>query len=247
MPSISDGGKLLLGDAIYFDGVAWSLAEEIRSQGWGQWRLFVNTAATGNVAILGAIYAVFGHAPSFSIPISVALFVWSEPLVSFIFEGESIGNSDVINVARVLKYAMIQIPFFACNVLLLKYASATKHVMAILLVAVLGLLINIAASLLFMQYMGVAGIALGASVSMMLATIFLFMILARYRHVSLFDVVVLLLNWLLFITLLVSIHFASAPGIVVTIATYFILLGGYMKSQLSQSQPSDRTSMMRVS
>ena len=119
--------------------------------------------------------------------------------------------------------------------------------MAILLVAVLGLLINIVASILFMQHMGVAGIALGASVSMIIATIFLVMILARYRHISLFDVVTLLLNWLLFITLLVSIHFVSAPGIVVTIVTYFILLSGYIKSQLNQSQSGEIATMMKVS
>ena len=81
MPSMSDGGKLLLGDAVYFDGVAWSLAEEIRSQGWGQWRLFVNTAATGNVAVLGAIYAVFGHDPSFSIPIYACLHAFGGVLI----------------------------------------------------------------------------------------------------------------------------------------------------------------------
>ncbi len=66
-------------------------------------------------------------------------------------------------VEKVMQYSVIQVPFFACNVLLLKFATVTKHVKVILLVAILGLLINVGESLLFMKFMGVAGTALGAS------------------------------------------------------------------------------------
>lgn len=176
----------------------------------------------------------------FSIPVSVIFFVWAEPIVRLIFEGGKFDSNSIDMVARVLQYSVVQIPFFSCNILLLKFATATKHVMAILLVAIVGLLINVAASLFFMKHMGVAGIALGASLSMIIATISLVLILVRYRHVGIQDMVALLLNWLLFVTLLVSVHYASISGIVITIFTYLILLAGYSKSLFSD------TGLMRV-
>ena len=56
------------------------------------------------------------------------------------------------------------------------------------------------------------------------------MILVRYWHIGLLDSVTLLLNWLLFITLLVSVHFLSMPGIIATLFTYLVLQAGYGKS-----------------
>lgn len=162
-----------------------------------------------------------------SIPLCVVLFVWSEPVVRLIFEGGSFGNAEVSQVARVMQYAVVQIPFFACNVLLLKFASATRHVLSILVVAILGLLINVGASLLFMSYMGGPGIALGASLSIVVSTVLLVFILLRFHHVGLLDTLILMLCCILFITLLVSINFASIPGTILVIFTYLILLAAY--------------------
>ncbi|NOQ81316.1 MAG: hypothetical protein GQ548_02160 [Methylophaga sp.] len=167
---------------------------------------------------------------SISIPLSVIFFVWAEHIVTLIFAGGDFKPSDIGSVARVMQYAVIQIPFFACNILLLKFATATKHVRAILIVSIFGLLINIAASLTFMEYMGVAGIALGASLAMVTATVFLVVIHVIYEYINLVDMVVILLSWLLFITLLISINFGSTPGIIMTILAYFILLASHLKS-----------------
>lgn len=78
-----------------------------------------------------------------------------------------------------------------------------------------------------MRFMGVPGIALGASLSMVISTTLLLGILGWYRHIGFMDVVTLLLNWMLFITLLISIHFGSTPGIILTVFTYIILLAAY--------------------
>jgi putative peptidoglycan lipid II flippase len=169
----------------------------------------------------------------FSVPISVVLFVWAKQIVGLIFEGGHIGETEVDMVARVMQYAVVQIPFFACNVLLLKFSTATKHVV---LVAVLGLFINVGASLVLMKHMGVAGIALGASFSMVIATISLVMILVRFSHVGFFDAIVLLLNWLLFLTFLLSVHFGSMSGIVVTLIAFLTLLMGYIQSLINDKR-----------
>ena len=87
-----------------------------------------------------------------SIPLSVILFVWAEPIIKLVFSGGDFNTSDLKSIVRVMQYAVVQIPFFACNILLLKFATATKHVLAILMIAILGLLINVAMSLFLMEY-----------------------------------------------------------------------------------------------
>ncbi|MFA6162795.1 MAG: lipid II flippase MurJ [Methylobacter sp.] len=166
----------------------------------------------------------------FSVPISAALYVWSEEIISLIFASGSVDVAATGLVSRVMEYAVVQLPFFVCNALLLKFATATKHVVTISVVAIVGLLVNIGGSILLMQHMGVAGIALGGSVSMLVSTVLLVLVLVRYWHITWFDAVIMLLNWLFFVTLLVCVHFKSVPSIYVIISAYAVLLLGYFNS-----------------
>lgn len=172
-----------------------------------------------------------------SVPISTALFVWSEPIVRLAFEGGIFDSNATSLVTRVMQYAVVQLPFFVCNSLLLKFAIATKHVFSVGVVAVIGLLVNVAASLVLMGHMGVAGIALGATVSMLASTVLLVFVLVRYGHITWFDAVVMLINWLLYITLLICVHFESIPSIFMSIMAYAVLLAGYFNS-LSRKESS---------
>jgi hypothetical protein len=73
LASLQTGTGLISNDATYFDSVASSLADEIRVFGWHRWRLYPAQGAPGNVSILGALYAIFGHDSSLVIPINAAL------------------------------------------------------------------------------------------------------------------------------------------------------------------------------
>jgi peptidoglycan biosynthesis protein MviN/MurJ (putative lipid II flippase) len=176
-----------------------------------------------------------------SVPVSAGLFIWSEPIIRLMFEGGIFDSTATEQVTRVMQYTVVQLPFFVCSFLLLKFATATKHVLAICVVAVVGLLVNIGASLLLMERMGVAGIALGASISMLVSTGLLVLVLVRYWHITKFDALIMLLNWLLFITLLICLHFKSVPSAYVTILAYVVLLAGYFNSLIS-----DKLSAIRL-
>ncbi len=165
-----------------------------------------------------------------SVPISALIYIWSEPIVRLIFEGGVFGNDATAEVTRVMQYSVVQLPFFICNSLLLKFATATKHVFAISAVAIVGLLVNVAASLILMKHMGVAGIALGMTISMVVSTVLLVLVLVRHFHITGLDAVVMLLNWLLYLTLLMCVHFESMPSIFVAMFAYVVLLLGYFNS-----------------
>lgn len=165
-----------------------------------------------------------------AVPISIGLFVWAEPIIRLLFERGGFDSDATLLVTRVMQYSVVQLPFFVCNSLLLKFATATRHVLAICVTAVVGLLVNVLVSLVLMKHMGVAGIALGASFSVVVSTLLLILVLLRHGHIIWTDAVIMALSWLLFLTLLISIHFQSFPSIGVTLLTYAVLLAGYVRT-----------------
>lgn len=172
-----------------------------------------------------------------AILVSATLFVWAEPVIRLLFERGGFDNQATASVTRVMQYAIVQLPFFVSNTLLLKFATATKHVLAISFAAIVGLIINVVASLILMKHMGVAGIALASSIAMLLSTLLLVFVLVRYGHITLIDAILIMLNWLMFLTLLTALHFQSAPSIVVTGVTYLVLLLGYFRTLRGDVEP----------
>jgi len=180
----------------------------------------------------------------FFIPVAVIFFVWAIPITTVIFANSHLALEDINKVAEVMQYAVIQVPFFACNILLLRFSVATKHVYTIMFIAFLSLVVDVVAVLFLMKFLGVAGVALGASISMVITTVFLLTSLVFYRHISLIDFVVILVNWLLFITFVLSVYFDSSSGMVITGGAYFILLYIYSQTQLTHSsEKMDRVAL----
>lgn len=163
-----------------------------------------------------------------SVPASVILFVWAEPIVRLVFERGAFGANEVVVVSSVMQYALIQIPFFVCNVLLLKYATATRHLITITVSALVGLVLNVVLSLILMPRMGAAGIALAASISMLASSALLVFALVGFRHISFINAVTVLLVWILFLTLLIAVHFQSMPSIFMTVVASLVLLLSYL-------------------
>lgn len=73
LPALHFGEGLLFPDSAHFHQSAIDLAGEIRLNGWGAWRIWPSNTTTGNVAILGAIYAIFGYKTLLILPLNAAL------------------------------------------------------------------------------------------------------------------------------------------------------------------------------
>lgn len=164
-----------------------------------------------------------------SVPFTMIIVVWSVPITELIYAGGELGGGQILLVSRVMEYAVIQIPFFICSVLLLKFAIASKQTISVLVVTAIGLIINVVASYLLMQTMGVGGIALGSTISTIITTIVIILLLSMSGHIVGFDLLVVFLNWILYITLLVSVHFNSYAGVIIILITYLLLVSNYLK------------------
>lgn len=73
IPSLHAGLGLMKNDAFLYHSYAVTMAGEINAHGWSAWSLFGSEPGFGgNVAILAALYALFGVDPSLMVPITAA-------------------------------------------------------------------------------------------------------------------------------------------------------------------------------
>lgn len=93
LPSLHSGEGLLSHDSVHFHQSAIALADEIRRDGWGAWKVWPSPTTTGNVAILAAIYAIFDYRPVLLLPLNAALHASSGLCLILIGRSLFMGNA----------------------------------------------------------------------------------------------------------------------------------------------------------
>lgn len=159
------------------------------------------------------------------IPLTIVLFLLTSRAVGFVFRGEGFSIEDTGMLTRVIEYGIIQLPFFCTNMLFAKFANAKRKNALILVSSSLGLALNIALSLLFIRKMGVGGIALASSLSVMFATALFIFAGHRYNDVSWVDVMFITVAWLLFLTILLCFHFRNIAGVIIASTPLLFTIG----------------------
>ncbi|MBP7527846.1 MAG: polysaccharide biosynthesis C-terminal domain-containing protein, partial [Syntrophorhabdaceae bacterium] len=149
-------------------------------------------------------------------PLTVVIFLLTGPMINLIFGGGLFTVNDIGMVARIMEYGIIQLPFFCTNMLLVKFANARKKNALITITSLSGLIVNILLNLIFIGKMGVAGIALASSLSVVFATALFIVVGHRYSDISWVDATFTALAWLLYLTVLLYHHYNNVPGIIVT-------------------------------
>ena len=95
-----------------------------------------------------------------ALPAMLGLLLFAPWVVQILFERGEFGADDTDRVARVLRFAALQIPFYILGGLLSRVIVSLSASRFILGMSVTALGLNIAFNAFFMQFMGAAGIAL---------------------------------------------------------------------------------------
>lgn len=169
-----------------------------------------------------------------SIPVSIIIYLASDEIVRMVFQGGVFTSDNAVIVARVMKFGIIQLPFFTCNILILKFATATRHTSLIMLASVAGLLLNIILNNILMGHMGVAGISLAATISMMVVTFVFAILIYKLGHVSWIDIITMALNWMLYLTVILCFHYKSYAGVCVSVFALLLLGAGHLKISIGR-------------
>lgn len=161
-----------------------------------------------------------------SIPITLGLHVFSGTFVSLLFEGGAFGAAESALVSKVMAYGVLQLPFFVINILLLKFAIASRRSGRVMFASMIGLAVSVVFSLLLMTRMGVPGIALAMTFSAAASAAIMLLLFCRLGDVAWVDLLFIVLNWALFLTAMVCLHYASYAGAVSAAFAFTILMLG---------------------
>ncbi len=109
-----------------------------------------------------------------SVPLTAGICLFSEPLVQLFFQRGAFTAEDTHLVAHIQTFYALQIPFYIALVFIARLVSAMRLNQVLMWASVLNLLNNIVFNYLFLQKLGIAGIAL--STTCVMGSSFLLMI-----------------------------------------------------------------------
>jgi putative peptidoglycan lipid II flippase len=114
-----------------------------------------------------------------SVPFTLALAWFSEPLVALVFQGGAFTAQDVHLVARVQTLLCLQLPFYALGILYVRALSALKRNQVLMWGTVINVAVNVVLNVVLMRMIGLPGIALSTSCVYLISCGFLWFMLER--------------------------------------------------------------------
>ncbi len=170
-----------------------------------------------------------------TIPIALVLFSISDDVVQIVFSGELMTMHGAEEVGRVAIFGIAQLPFFVSYALLIRFANAYKKGKFIVIAASLGLILNVVLNIILMQIMGVSGLALATTLSVLVTSLILMIMAIRYGYIRVFDVLLITFSWCIYLTSVLCIHFQSYAGFAVSIIAMLVLM---WEIWMAQREPS---------
>lgn len=127
---------------------------------------------------------------------AVMVFIFSAPLVSALFSGSDVSDAQVKNLIYMMRLGAVQLPMVVVAAVVMKMAAVAGVSTKVLYSSTLGLALNLAASLLLIDRLGVVGIAIGALLACAFATVYLTVTVRKECGFDLNEVFVLVLGWI---------------------------------------------------
>ena len=98
-----------------------------------------------------------------TLPFTILLVVFSGPLIALLLQRGAFTSADTQLVSRVLVCYSLQIPFYVCGMLLVRFLSAMRRNDLLLYASAVNLVLDIGLNLVLMRRWGIAGVALSTS------------------------------------------------------------------------------------
>lgn len=109
-----------------------------------------------------------------TVPLTVLIVIFSDLIVKIMLQRGSFTANDTYLVAQIQSFNALQIPFYVANILVVKLISALRANYILMYGSLINLTANITLNYLFMQKLGIAGIALSTSCVYMISFSFVY-------------------------------------------------------------------------
>ena len=116
---------------------------------------------------------------SLTIPLSIGLIIFSEPLVRLMFERGSFNAADTHIVATIQIFYALQIPFYIANILVVKLINSLNQNYILFWLSAANLTLNVGLNYFFIKKIGIQGIALSTSLVYIFSFAFAFIFISK--------------------------------------------------------------------
>lgn len=157
----------------------------------------------------------------FAVPFAVGLYICAEFFAAMLFEGGKVGKADVSQLAAVIRFGALQLPFFIVLAILVKYMVANKTALAVLVSAVIGQTANVAVAPMLVSRFSTSGVAMAMSLGVAVSALCLICWATVRHHVELTTLVLIAISWMLFCALCVCLAFSAYLGTAICVAAFF--------------------------
>ena len=118
-----------------------------------------------------------------TVPLTVALIIFSEPLIATFFQGGAFSRQDAHLVARVQSLLFLQLPFYAIGMLYVAAINSLRRNQILIWGTTISISVNVLLNFLFMRIFGLPGIALSTSCVLLVAFLYLrFMLMLTLKE-----------------------------------------------------------------
>ncbi|WP_251965832.1 murein biosynthesis integral membrane protein MurJ [Salinibacter ruber] len=114
-----------------------------------------------------------------TIPVTAGLVYVSDPLVALLFERGAFTQDDTQLVGLVQALYLLQVPAYVLSILAVRLISSLKSNRILMVGSALNLAVNVGLNYLFIQWLGLAGIALSTAVVYVVSFLFLYGMVRR--------------------------------------------------------------------
>lgn len=125
------------------------------------------------------LHTYIGLALGITIPVTAGLVYFSDPLVGLLFERGAFTQNDTQLVGFVQALYLLQVPAYVLSILTVRLISSLKSNRILMVGSVLNLTVNVGLNYLFIQWLGLAGIALSTAVVYIVSFSFLYGMVRR--------------------------------------------------------------------
>lgn len=170
-----------------------------------------------------------------SVPAALVLTVLAEFVTGTVFANSALNEADIKNVIRVIQYGVIQLPFFTCGLVAIKFITAYQRTWVILLASLVGLVLTVVLGIILAKFFGVGGISMAMTLSMAVSTAILVSYANHLKHLPVSDSVFIVFNWVIFMTLFICLHYRVYVGAVISGSAYLLLVAGNWHALLTHA------------
>ena len=102
---------------------------------------------------------------------SFLIFIYAQSISGLVFSYIVIEHATILGLASVIKYSVIQLPFWAFNAIIFRHANAINRIGIILFSSIFALILNVILSLSLIKFMSIGGLALSITISSAVASV----------------------------------------------------------------------------